>query len=149
MCKNPASNAILVAKTAIATGLLRLPLQVDREYLPPAKLPCHALVYPPKPATDAHGDATDQNHSQGMLDRLAEMINQRERIAVIGQQNPITVVEHLLARLSEKDRREFSFTTGLSPTVGRPFQAHFLATADLSRQRTLESQNIQQVHLSA
>ena len=143
------SNPILVAKTAIATGTLRLPLQIDGEYLPPANLPCPPLVYPPPPVADDQSHATDRHHLSGMLDRLAKMVNQRERIAVIGQQNPIAVVEHLLPRLSEKVRREFSFTTGLLPTVRRPFQAHFLATADLSRQRTLESQNIHQVHLSA
>ena len=63
-------------------------------------------------------------------------------VAIVGAEYPIGVMDALLPRLSVDERREFSFTTGLSPAVRRPFHAHFLRSLDAALQRTLDSQNI-------
>jgi hypothetical protein len=68
-----------------------------------------------------------------------------ERLFLVGLEKPIDAVERLIPRLPAEARRSFSFTTGLSPAVRRPFQAHFLPDSDATRERTLKSQNIVRV----
>ncbi len=143
-------NPILVAKTALAVGLLRLPLTIDCDQLPVVNLPRQPLVLPPDSSTE-HSDAVGRSiaYQPETLDKIADMIQHAQRVALIGISDPIAIVERVISKLSLDVRREFSFTTGLSPTVRRPFQAHFLAKADLARQRTLDAQNITRVELTA
>ena len=140
-------NPILVIKTALALGLLRLPLNLDCDQLPTAKLPVQPLVLPVESKPSRVADRNDDPERE-MLDSVAELVTNAQRIALIGADNPIPLVEDLLGKLSFDARRGFSFTTGLAPTVRRPFQAHFLADADLARQRTLEAQNVKRIELS-
>jgi hypothetical protein len=139
-------NPILVTKTALALGLLRLPLNLDCDQLPLAKLPVQPLVLPAERRLSRVGDP-DAESEHALLDNVAEMVNSAKRIALIGADNPIPLLEDLIGKLSFEARRAFSFTTGLAPTVRRPFQAHFLANADLARQRTLDAQNIKRIEL--
>jgi hypothetical protein len=94
-----------------------------------------------EPVLPTQSDGGDEDYRQ-LLDQITDLLTQSRRIAVIGMTNPIEAVDRLIPRLSMRARREFSFTTGLSPAIRRPFQAHFLADADLTRKRTLDSQNI-------
>lgn len=142
-------NPILVVKTALAVGLLRMPLNVDCDQLPVASLPSQPLLLPPESSSQDAGLEDQVNASEAAaLENIADMIRHAQRIALIGHHDPIAVVERLIPKLSLEARREFSFTTGLLPTVRRPFQAHFLPSADLARQRTLDSQSIARIELN-
>jgi hypothetical protein len=56
--------------------------------------------------------------------------------------DPIAAVQRLIARMSLQQRRAFSFTTGLSPSIRRNVKAHFYMRPDVARQRALESQDV-------
>jgi hypothetical protein len=79
---------------------------------------------------------------ESILNEIAELIRQSQRIALIGLRDPIATMERLIPKLPLEVRREFSFTTGLAPTIRRPFQAHCLGHIDVARQRALEAQRI-------
>ena len=144
-------NPILVVKTALAVGLLRLPASLDCEQLAPANLPVQPLVLPAESrrsrVVDSNGDS-EQALLDSIVELVAELVADAQRIALIGADDPVRLVDNLIGKLSVDARRAFSFTTGLAPTVRRPFQAHFLANADLSRQRTLDAQNIKRIELN-
>jgi hypothetical protein len=130
-------NPMAVARTAMMMGHLRLPLNMACPQLPQATLPNRPIVEPPLSANSDSGDGGSR-----LLDEVTGLIKDARRVAVIGLSNPIDAVERLIPRLPVEARRSFSFTTGLSPTVRRPFQAHFLTSPSMIRQRTLDAQNI-------
>jgi hypothetical protein len=136
-------DPIIVARTAMMMGHLRLPLNMTRRLLP-------AISLPREPVIDrwrrAEGESTDR--FDGVVDEVIDLIDAEKRVAVIGLNNPVDAVERLIAMLSPSTRRRFSFTTGLVPAVQRPFQAHFLSSPDWVRQRTLDAQNIIRVDAS-
>lgn len=130
-------NSITVARTAMMFGYLRLPLQMSCEQLPLARLPDRPIIDLPFPLEAGHHDAYDD-----LLDEVTDLVQQARRVAIVGLPRPIEAVERLLPKLTAEVRREFSFTTGLAPSVGRPFQAHFLSEVDATRRRTLDSQQV-------
>lgn len=139
-----AYNPIAVARTALAMGYLKLPLDMHSELIPAAKLPRQPLIEPLD--LDQCGD--EQDPYGQLLNELTDLLAEARRVAVVGIENPIEVLDRLIPRLPMEARRMFSFTTGLSPAVRRPFQAHFLATDDGTRQRTLDAQNIVRVDVT-
>lgn len=130
-------NAIAVARTALMLGYLRLPLDMACEQLPSALLPDRPIIDKSFPLDPAHQDAYDD-----LLDEISDLVMQSRRVAIVGLTEPIDAVAKLLPKLSLEARREFSFTTGLAPSVSRPFQAHFLPEVDVAKRRTLDSQDI-------
>jgi hypothetical protein len=126
-------NPIAVARTAMTLGWLRLPLDMTCQHLDPVSLPSRPI--------EDHGDELGDGHDQ-LLDEVTALVNEAQRVAVIGLDDPLDAVGRLIPRLAVETRRECSFTTGLTPAVRRPFQAHFLAAADAAMQRSLDSQNI-------
>ena len=130
-------NSIAVARTAMMFGYLRLPLQLDSDQLPTARLPEGPIIDQSFPLAAGHQDAYDD-----LLDEVSYLVLQARRVAVVGLQRPIEAVERLLPKLSFEERRDFSFTTGLAPSLSRPFQAHFLSEVDVSKRRTLDSQQV-------
>ncbi len=132
-----AGNSIAVARTALVMGYLRLPLDMGREKLATAMLPDCPIIDTSVPRDPVDSDACDD-----VLDEISELVMQSRRVAIVGIAEPMDAVERLLPKLSVEARREFSFTTGLAPSVSRPFQAHFLPKVDVAIRRTLESQDI-------
>lgn len=130
-------DPISVVKTAMAMGLLRLPLEMPFDQLPFACLPDRPLITP-TPAADGASCERDEV----VVAELASLITQSRRVAVVGRIDPISTISRLMPKLSRYARREFSFTTGLLPAVRRPFQAHFLASVDKTKRRNLETQQI-------
>jgi hypothetical protein len=130
-------NPIVVAKTAMAMGYLKLPMDMACEQLPLAELPTIPLVDPWNSR-----DEREQDSYRQLLDEVTELLMDSRRVAVVGLQKPIDAVERLVPRLTPEARRNFSFTTGLSPAVRRPFQAHFLSDSDVTKKRTLDAQSI-------
>ncbi len=128
-------NSIAVAKTALALGYLRLPLDTACEKLPCAELPARPIA-----SSSFHSSARDAGDA--LLDEISELVMAARRVAIVGLPKPIDAVETLIPKLGDEAKRKFSFTTGLAPVVSRPFQAHFLSEVDLARRRTLQSQDI-------
>lgn len=139
-----AHNAMAVARTAMMMGQLRLPLSMACNQLPQAILPSRPVVEPPFAEESGRGDPDG-----GLLDEITDLINDARRVAVIGLSSPVDAVERLIPRLSVETRRQFSFTTGLAPTVRRPFQVHFISSPDMIRQRTLDAQHIIRINADA
>jgi hypothetical protein len=69
-------------------------------------------------------------------------LNRGQRVALIGIEDPAATLHVILRRMHRAARPDFSFTTGLRPTVRRPFRLHFLPTGDAPRLRELESLGI-------
>ena len=126
-------NPIAVARTAMTLGYLRLPLDMACQSLETVSLPSRPI--------EDHGDELGDSSEQ-LLEDVTALVNEAQRVAVIGAADPLETVGRLIPRLSVETRRECSFTTGLTPAVRRPFQAHFLNRADAAMQRSLSSQNI-------
>lgn len=134
-------NPITVANAALVMGYLRLPLDPDNEALPQAVVPSRPIV-----ELDIENDLGDRDEK--LLDQVTDLVKEMHRVAVVGFQDPIEAVRRIVPRLSVEARRQFSFTTGLTPTVRRPFQLHFLPSADLTRQRSLDAQDIVRIDAS-
>lgn len=131
-------NPVAVSKTAMAMGYLRLPLNMEQEQIPQATLPIRPIIEPH--ASIQH--ETSEGDSYSVLDEVRELLVDSRRVAVVGCPKPYEAVHRLIQSIPLNCRKEISFTTGLSPSVRRPFQAQFLTSADNSLQKTLESQSI-------
>jgi hypothetical protein len=131
-------DAITIAKTALALGYLRLPLEMSREHLDKAVLPKQPMIVSPSLGHCRFRQEAPEN----LLSEAHDLIGQGRRVALVGLAQPIEAAADLISTLSTPEREHFSFTTGLPPTLSRPFQAHFLPTVDASRRRLLASQNI-------
>lgn len=136
-----ACNPVHVIRAAMAMGYLRLPLDPDCEVLTQAVLPSRPI------AEGGSDDEVDADYGS-LLDQVTDLLKETHRVAVVGLPDPIDALGHLVPRMSVEARRKFSFTTGLTPTVRRPFQLHFLPTADITRQRTLDAQDIVRIDAS-
>lgn len=134
-------NPIEVAGAAMAMGYLRLPVDPDNEALPQA-------VLPSRPIVELNIENYIGERDEKLLDQVTVLVKEMHRVAVVGFQDPIEAVRRIVPKLSVEARRQFSFTTGLTPTVRRPFQLHFLPSADLTRQRTLDAQDIVRIDAS-
>jgi len=133
-----AFNPIAVAQTALAMGYLKLPLEMEREQLPCAMLPSCSLIER-RGVTQEYRTIED---CEQLLSEAASLLKDGRRIAIVGPIDSIAAVDRLILRLPIDSRRGLSFTTGLAPSIRRPFQLHCFANADLMTRRTLESQNI-------
>ena len=132
-------NPISVARTAIAMGWLRLPLETKHEQLPQATLPIRPIA--------ANASSDDHTEAELLEDISSHLVRDR-RVAVIGVADPIGAVGRLVPRLSEESRKKFSFTTGLAPSNNRRFQAHFFSSTTMHRERTLNLRDLVCIHAS-
>ncbi len=137
-------NAISVVKTAMALGYLRLPFDMPRRELPRVGLPGHPII-----ESARIGYQANTNPYRALLDRISAALADSKRVAVVGLSDQIGAVEELISRMTFAQRRNFSFTTGLSPSIRRPLQAHFYRRPDMARQRTLEAEDIVCFHANA
>lgn len=131
-------NPILLAKTAMAMGKLRLPIDPAQERLPTVELPGEPLYQIP----DLMQHPDDESELFGLLAEVTQLIHQAKRVAVVGPHDPIETAAALVPRIETETRTRFSFTSGLAPAIRRPFQLHFLREADAPMRRSLASQHI-------
>lgn len=131
-------NPIAVARTAIAFGHLRLPFHMRAENLPTVMLPNQPVF---RSITDRQTEPVSERRKT-LIGELAELTRISQPFAVTGLSDPIDCVELLVATMSVHQRMKFSFTTGLSPSIRRPLQAHFYRYPDAVRLQTLQSQDI-------
>ncbi|QDT07177.1 hypothetical protein K227x_56020 [Rubripirellula lacrimiformis] len=131
-------DAIAVARTAIAMGMLRLPLQIEGDQLPQAMIPSRPIMN----SMDLADGQPDEDVNESMLDDVIAILNDSRRVALIGLNDPILTATRLVARLPIQARQNFSFTTGLPPSVHRPFHAHFFSSEVTLKQHALEAQKV-------
>ncbi|MGB0599159.1 MAG: hypothetical protein ACPGLY_20945 [Rubripirellula sp.] len=136
-------NPILVAKTAMAIGGLRLPLDINDTKLPTIELPGEPLYQAPDPLLLRSTDDEDA----GVYEQLNSELSKDRRVAVIGQIDPFKMLGDLIPRLNADQRTTLSFTTGLAPAIRRPFRIHFLREADAPMRHTLNSQSITSIEV--
>ena len=126
-------NPVSLARTALTLGYLRLPASVP-ETLPQITLPDRALL--------AASAATRHSLDDSILDRSLRLLGQGQRIALVGADDPVGTMAHLIRRIPAKIRAETSFTTGLRPSRQRPFRVHIVPRIDADIQRRLAAQGI-------
>jgi hypothetical protein len=127
-----------VVRTALALGHLRLPLDMRRDRLLQVQIPTQPLF-----RSETQRQTTSDRRSSGaLIDEIVALIRASERVAIVGLSDPMDAVESLISKLSVTQREKFSFTTGLSPSIRRPLQAHFYHYPDAVRRRTLQTQDV-------
>jgi hypothetical protein len=85
---------------------------------------------------------TDRTGLAGSLERLSQLISSCERVAVAGAADPLGLAADLISRIPGPQRLDLSFTTGLRPSLSRPFRLHFVSSADAALKRMLTTQGI-------
>lgn len=127
---------------AYAFGALRLPHETTCGQLTTQPIPREPIVDSSSQAFVKAASLTDDPGWKSLLDKAAATINCGKRIAIIGIPNPTSVASLLIARLSSAVRLTLSLTTGLQPSVRRPFQLHFLPSIDDTARSSIKSQGI-------
>ena len=139
-------NAFSLAQTAITLGQLRLcpspPAQLPFVTLPDRPLvPC--VDAPHGPISKFHRVHTSDGVDAGRMLDVLQRLHNNQSVAVIGASDPIKFASHVIERIPSDERPAISVTTGLEPTLGRPFRLHFLPSLDSNRQRVFESLGVQ------
>jgi hypothetical protein len=124
-------DPVMVAQVAMAFGHLRL------EPSAPEVLPTLDLPDRPNRAEPVGDPVTDS-----LVNRIWNCVTSGKRALVVGAQAPLLVLALLLASLPERQRLDLAFTTGLKPSMNRPFRLHFLPAADAGLQQQLARQGI-------
>ncbi|GAB4154509.1 MAG: hypothetical protein Tsb009_31150 [Planctomycetaceae bacterium] len=133
------NNFIAVARIALALGELRLqPEYSDR--LPKVEFPDSSLLAEVPPPQRSY------ETSSQLLPKLQRTLSEYGPTAVVGESNPLRLLEELIQSIPVEKRLHLSFTTGLNPSVHRPFHLHFLPELDDSMQFRLEEQGITALH---
>ena len=110
-------NPLSVAALALALGHLRLRAQAPR-LLDSLQLPSSAWATRIHEAKSADGD-------EDTITKLIRLTSQ-SRVMVVGAESPRKVVGTLLQRLPADRRAGLTFSTGLRPSLHRPFRVQFL-----------------------
>tara|TARA_R110002049_G_scaffold27321_2_gene93972 strand:+ start:29943 stop:30725 length:783 start_codon:yes stop_codon:yes gene_type:complete len=145
-------NAFALAQTAITLGEMRFcPAPPSR--LPVITLPDQPLVAcvaePHGPMLKYHRVHSSDGVDAAQLMNVLQRLHDNQSVAVIGSNNPIKFASHVIERIPSDERPTISITTGLEPTLGRPFRLHFLPQLDSNRQRVFESLGVQCVSANA
>ncbi|MEM7559300.1 MAG: hypothetical protein AAF394_09260, partial [Planctomycetota bacterium] len=92
------------------------------------------------------GDLQSASPNASLIIEAAELVNAGKRIAFVGVEQPIELLQELLPQLGGGIRAGLSFTTGLQPSSQRPFQVHFVSDVDMRLQASLDGQGIRLLH---
>ncbi|MEZ6115821.1 MAG: hypothetical protein R3C28_04520 [Pirellulaceae bacterium] len=123
------NNPAAILDVAITLGLLRLPTD------------------PQAPLNDIPIDFTENLGARYYLDRrdaafverLQSSLHRDQRVAVLSPQPSMAVLYELFESIAPDQRSTVSFTTGLRPSLQRPFRLQFLPRADEKVLRQCES----------
>lgn len=151
-------DPIAVAENALATGWMRLPLEMPQETLPRVFMFEHPVC---SPKTESYMAATNLAASNmaargaqscrpakpiSLLEEVVDLIESKQRVAVLGLADPMAAAAQFVASLSVDCREKLSLTTGLTPSVRRPFQLHFFASEKVYQAQKGSSQPLVCVH---
>jgi hypothetical protein len=127
------NHPLRLARTAWIVGGLRL--ENNYRNLAPLDLPDRCL------RTDPWPEPADmpQRH---VLDKVALWLHQRERVALLGAAATFQDLAYVLGQLTRDERRWVSWTTGLKPSVQRPFRLHLFPTREPATRSQLTAQGV-------
>jgi hypothetical protein len=134
------NNPITFAHTAMLLGYLRLSANIS-EHLPNIHFPAK----PPHAVVDEHDGEPGRD---GLLVRCMQLLNQGERIALIGGQSASKTMKFFFERTPMTRRLQLSFTTGLKPSPDRRFRIHLLPFVNSKIQHQLSALGIRFVATS-
>lgn len=130
------NNPLAVAHIARSLGHLRWQPETPRE-LPRIHLPDES------PAAAARTDPEDTADDQilQILEQARNLLEEGRDVALAGLEEPEAMLARLLLQIDRERRLEVSYTTGLKPSLNRPFRLQCLRGEE-DQHRRLESQNI-------
>ena len=135
-------NAFAVAKTAITLGEMRFRLATSPR-LPLITLPDQPLVpcvaIPHGPTLKYHHVNPTDGMRVDLLLQVLQRLHDRQPVAVIGVEDSVTFASHVIERIPTDERPTISVTTGLHPTLNRPFRLHFLPQLDANSHRVFDA----------
>ncbi len=131
-------DLIAVARMACAMGYLYLQNET------PERLP--SLSFPDSSVTSVIGESKLDVGDARLAHEVAGALTRNRQVAVVGSHDPESLIEELMRTTPPRQRLDLSFTTGLNPSVHRPFRLHFLSQIDDAFQRRLDDQGIARVH---
>jgi hypothetical protein len=124
------NDPLAFARVATALGYMRFEPEFA-EQPPPLDLPRDALFA-----------LTASLGGDGACANLSHTLAGDGRATVVGDADPVGSLANLLRHTSSQSRLQLSFTTGLKPSLHRPFRLHFLPAIDPVQRRQLISQGI-------
>jgi hypothetical protein len=127
-------NPLAFARAAMSLGYLRLPGEL------PQRLP--ALDFPNATIIGSKPPRTTPVLSRYMLDRSLELLRERRRVALLGVGDRFAVLEQVIQQLPKAQRSALTFTTGLKPSLHRPFALHVYSSASEPLRAQLTSQSV-------
>lgn len=127
-------DLVAVARLACALGYLYLERNLQ-ERLP-------TLPFPDASISAVEEVAGDEDGESSFVRDVSRALASNRQVAVVGFDHPESLVEELMRRTPPRHRIDLSFTTGLNPSVHRPFRLHFLRQVDDDLQRRLDDQGV-------
>lgn len=138
-------NAFAVAKTAIILGEMRFRLSAPK-MLPLVTLPDRPLVpcvaVPHRTMQKYHHVNPTDGVRVDMLLQVLQRLQEKQPIAMIGVDDAMTFASHLIEKIPTDERPTISVTTGLQPTLKRPFRLHFLPELDADSHRVFDAMGV-------
>lgn len=128
-------DTVALTRTVLALGHLRLQAAFSRP-MPRIDLPDETMTGLPY----ARHDAVEE--SDVFFTDLRRILSTGGQVAVVGNERPLSLLEQLIRSTPGRERLELSFTTGLNPSVHRPFRMHFLQNVDDDMRYRLETRRI-------
>ena len=77
-----------------------------------------------------------------LAEKALRLLAAGRRVALLGLENPIPTLRWILARFSDRDRCELSFSMGIQPSTQRPFRLQFLEQADVKLRSDLSADQV-------
>jgi GTPase-associated protein 1, N-terminal domain type 2 len=132
------NEPLTLARTAMLLGQLRLSGNITE------RLPSLCL---PGQSPHAVEDRSNSDHAhETILRRAISLLDQGERIALVAEHSPTSILEAIFTAISPTERLQLSFTTGLRPSPDRRFRIHVLPFVNRSIQQQLTALGIRLIY---
>lgn len=132
-------DVLSLARTALGLGYLRVTDKLTGA-LSPVEIPRDApLAFEQRQLPDPGAD----------VERVISLLERRQRLAVLGVDDPTTLMQHILANMSRDQRAQVSFTTGLRPSSHRTFQLNLYPSSNDTLARHFRSVGIETLECGA
>ncbi len=128
-----------LSQRARSIGALRLQLDL------PQQLPRIELPIPMK----FSADVTSSDDPTPWAARARQIVDAGGRVALIGSLNPLDILAQIIELTPLEERFNLDFTTGLRPSLHRPFRIHFLPSDEQELARQLVSQGVTRIDVVA
>ena len=124
-------NSLMLLRVARALGHLRLKTE-HRGDVSPVRLPSTCPI--------RHNEEAEIDPL--VTDVLLHLESQASRLVIVGVADPYSFIENLLGNLDPQERLRLSFTTGLIPSLHRPFNLQFIPQVNEELRRELSARDL-------